>query len=236
MSFRTGGVGMAGDESSRKISRRDLLKGAGLAGAASVLPGALHGLAEREVEVLPGDAPTPVPASSQTPAAMAGNLTVEEAEILDAMVARLIPADGLGPGAREAGAINYIDRELGGALAGSREAYRSGLAALDAYAGASHGSRFVELSEADQDAVLSDVQSGAASGVPDFDGGSGSFFNMVRSHTWQGTFGDPFYGGNRDYIGWRLIGYPGARVAVSAEQQARMEAGELPLLERSAHD
>jgi gluconate 2-dehydrogenase gamma chain len=229
---------MAGDEPSRKISRRDLLRSAGLAGAAAAFPGALYGLAEGEGEVLPEDSPSyalTVPPPSRP--RVVGNLTVQETEILDAMIARLIPADELGPGAREAGAINFIDRELGGALAESREGYRSGLAALDAYARTSKGARFSELSEADQDAVLVDVQSGDATGAtPAFEGSSASFFNMVRGHTWQATFGDPFYGGNQDYIGWRLVRYPGARLAVSAEDQERLEAGELPLLERSAYD
>lgn len=229
---------MAGDEPSRKISRRDLLRSAGLAGAAAAFPGALYGLAEGEGEVLPEDSPShPLTVSPPSQPRIVGNLTVQETEILDAMIARLIPADELGPGAREAGAINFIDRELGGALAESREAYRSGLAALDAYAQTSKGARFPELSEADQDAVLADVQSGDATGAtPAFEGSSSSFFNMVRGHTWQATFGDPFYGGNQDYIGWRLVGYPGARLAVSAEDQDRLEAGELPLLERSAYD
>lgn len=222
----------------RTISRRDLLRSAGLAGAAAVFPGGLHGLAESEGEVLPdaeNPGVSPVVASPRT--TRRHNLTVGETEILDAMVARLIPNDEHGPGAREAGAIDYIDRELGGALADSREAYRTGLAALDRYAEYSRGARFTELSEEDQDSVLFDVQTGGATGAGvGFTGSSGSFFNMVRGHTWQATFGDPFYGGNRDYIGWRLIRYPGPRRAVSNEDQARLEAGDLPLFEQSAYD
>lgn len=225
-------------DAGRTISRRDLLRGAGLAGAAAVFPGALHGFAESEGEVLPapeGPGTSPIMASPRTD--RRHNLTVEETEILDAMVARLIPNDEHGPGAREAGAIDYIDRELGGALAESRDAYRTGLAALDRYSQYSRGARFVELSEEEQDSVLFDVQTGGATGAgAGFAGSSGSFFNMVRSHTWQATFGDPFYGGNRDYIGWRLIRYPGPRRAVSDEDQARLEAGELPLFEQSAYD
>jgi gluconate 2-dehydrogenase gamma chain len=40
---------------------------------------------------------------------------------------------------------------------------------------------------------------------------------MVRSHTLQGTFGDPYYGGNANFVGWDLIGYPGVRTVVTAE-------------------
>ena len=60
------------------------------------------------------------------------------------------------------------------------------------------------------------METGAATG---FTGSSAAFFAMVRSHTLQGTFGDPFYGGNANFVGWDLIGYPGVRTNVSAEEQ-----------------
>ena len=73
------------------------------------------------------------------------NLTAAEADLLEAIVARLIPSDAIGPGAREARAAHYIDRALGGALASSRQAYTAGLAALDRYARSSRGKAFLEL-------------------------------------------------------------------------------------------
>ena len=33
----------------------------------------------------------------------------------------------------------------------------------------------------------------------------------MREHTVIGFLADPKYGGNRDYIGWKVIGYPGPR-------------------------
>ena len=42
---------------------------------------------------------------------------------------------------------------------------------------------------------------------------------MVLNHTHQGTFGDPFYGGNANFVGWDLIGYPGVRTIVTADDQ-----------------
>ena len=51
--------------------------------------------------------------------------------------------------------------------------------------------------------------------VPD----ASTFFNLVRAHTIQGTFCDPYYGGNADFVGWDLIGYPGVRLAVTANEQ-----------------
>jgi hypothetical protein len=80
----------------------------------------------------------------------------------------------------------------------------------------SKGSPFVKLSAADQDAVLRDMDANVASGfVPD----AATFFNLVRAHTIQGTFCDPYYGGNTDFVGWDLIGYPGVRLAVTPNEQ-----------------
>ena len=195
------------------ISRRDLLKRAAAVGA--VAPFALHArnlMAARE------------PLET---------LTSGEADLLDAIVARLIPTDANGPGATEAHAVRYIDRALGGALASSRQAYTSGLAALDRYARSSRGKAFTELTPADQDAVLTDVEAGKATG---FTGSSAAFFAMVLNHTHQGTFGDPYYGGNANYAGWDLIGYPGVRTMVSAADQQKLEKHELKSNHKSAYD
>jgi gluconate 2-dehydrogenase gamma chain len=227
---------MTDNESPKRITRRELLKGAGVAGAAAILPGPIGRLTELEGEVLPDPGviakPLAVPSSG-----LQQSLTVEELEILDAMIGRLIPSDEHGPGAREAGALGYIDRELGGALARYREAYRAGLFALDGYAEAARGARFSELASAAQDSLLFDLQAGGAGGAEfGFLDGSTAFFNMVRDHTWEATFGDPVYGGNRDFIGWDLIRYPGPRRAVTREDQAALESGELEPLRRSAHE
>ena len=212
------------------ISRRDLLKSAGAAGAAALIPGAAA-----------ADPPMAPPAASAPPAAApAGplmNLTAKETEVLSAMVDRLIPSDDMGPGALEAGALRYIDRALSEAESDSVEAYRIGLAALDRYSRYSRGAPFLELSDRDKDSVLLDVQLGGATGAGvGFAGSSGAFFNMVKSHTWQGTFGDPMYGGNVNFIGWDILGYPGVRMRVSEDDQREMEAGQLPPARRSAYE
>src|SRR5205809_257789 len=144
------------------------------------------------------------------------SLTSAQAETLRAIIARLIPADENGPGALEARADRFIDRALSGALRSARPTYAAGLAAVNAYAQSSKGPAFAKLSTTDQDAVLTAIQENRAAG---FTGGSSQFFNMVRTHTIQGTFSDPFYGGNANFIGWNLIGYPGARVVVTADLQ-----------------
>ena len=229
------------------ISRRDLLKRAGAVGAAAaaaVKPLDAQGTAAGGQR----DASNPPPLATEQasyggPAvaqrAMAGQrgalqtLTAAEADLMDAIVARLIPTDEHGPGATEAHAVSYIDRALTGALASSRQAYTAGLAALDRYARSLRGGTFTSLSAVDQDSVLIDVETGAATG---FTGSSAAFFAMVLSHTHQGTFGDPFYGGNTSFVGWDLIGYPGVRTMVTAADQQALESGQLKTNHRSAYD
>jgi gluconate 2-dehydrogenase gamma chain len=215
------------------LSRRDLLRIAGLAGAVGAMPGPAGRAQTRgggTAAAGAGGAGTQSTLASRGPLLA---LTAEEADLLDAIVARLIPSDASGPGAKEAEAVRYIDRALAGALAGSRAAYRAGLAALDRYARSSRGAPFTALSPTDQDSLLIDVETGAATGSG-FAASSAEFFNMVRTHTWQGTFGDPFYGGNAHFIGWDLLGYPGVRTAVSADEQ-RLGARLTPT-RRSAYD
>lgn len=184
------------------LSRREMLKRVVVAGAAASLP-----------------APGTAVVSAQPPAKSFETLTADEGATLRAVVARLIPSDERGPGALEAGAATYIDRALAGPLAGSLEAYRGGLAALDRYARSSRAARaarFAALDAADQDALLSDLEANVATGFPL---GAAAFFNLLLTHTVQGTFSDPAHGGNVDFIGWRMLGYPGVRTMVTPDLQ-----------------
>ena len=182
------------------LSRREMLKRMVVAGAVASLP-----------------APRATVAAAQPAAAEAfESLTAREGATLQAVVARLIPADERGPGALEAGAATYIDRALTGPLAASLEAYRGGLAALDRYAQSARGRAFAALDPGDQDGLLRDLEANAA---PEFGSGAAGFFNLVLTHTIQGTFSDPAHGGNVEFIGWRMLGYPGVRTTVTADLQ-----------------
>ena len=187
------------------LSRREWLKRAAIAGAAAAVP---VGSPVRSAGT---------GAARQAPAGESfETLTAAEGETLEAIAARLIPTDEHGPGAAEARAARYIDRALGGALAASLPAYRAGLAALDRFAEAAAGGRFAAVPPDAQDGVLRAVEAGSAAG---FAGSPAAFFAMVRSHTIQGTFSDPAYGGNEGFVGWELIGYPGVRTAVTPALQ-----------------
>lgn len=224
------------DEKPHVISRRDLLRNVGLAGAAAVaVPGFVTpaDAAQARTTGTPG-ATVPGQAAAAAPRREAlEHLTAAESDLLEAVVDRLIPADAIGPGAKDARVVHYIDRALGSALASSRQAYANGLASLDKYATASRGKGFLALPPHDQDSVLIDVETGGATG---FTGSPAQFFTMVLGHTRQGMFSDPYYGGNANFIGWDLLGYPGVRTNVRPEDQKAYEAGTLQPNHKSAYD
>ena len=162
-------------------------------------------------------------------------LTQPEVQFLNAAVARLIPADELGPGAKEAGVTCFIDRQLvsswgthgrnyrmGPWLEGTpqqgfqspltpQEIYRAAIREASIYCSKHYGKSFNLLTPEQQDEVLHGLEEGKI----EFElVSSRLFFGLLWRNTVEGFFSDPMYGGNRDKIGWRLIGFPG--VASSA--------------------
>jgi gluconate 2-dehydrogenase gamma chain len=214
------------------ISRRDLLKRAAVigVGARAFQTDGARAFQASDLDAA-GRSAESLALLQHAPREPLESLTAAEADLLDAVVARLIPTDANGPGATEAHAVRFIDRALGGALSSSRQAYTTGLAALDRYARSSRGKAFTDLAPADQDSVLAEIESGAAGFA-----GSAAFFTMVLNHTHQGTFGDPYYGGNANYVGWDLIGYPGVRTMVSAADQQLLEKHDLKSNHKSAYE
>jgi gluconate 2-dehydrogenase gamma chain len=189
-----------GGSGSGGLSRRDLLKRAGFVSAVAAVPGAaiaVESAPARERESL-------------------RSLTAAEADTVEAFVERLIPSDANGPGAAEARVVRYIDRALDGELAGSRAVYSDGLAALDAFSRSRFGLDFADLDGPRQDAILTSLEQNLA---PGFAGGSRAFFDLVREHALQGMFGDPLHGGNHEFAGWDLIGFPGVKLSFSAAEQ-----------------
>jgi gluconate 2-dehydrogenase gamma chain len=133
----------------------------------------------------------------------------EQAATIAAFTERLMPGAPGKPGARDAGVLNYIDLALAGAYADLQDFYRRGLAELDAYCRSTYKQAFAMLDPARQDEVITALEQGKAAGFswPT----AQEFFNVVRTHTMEGMFADPIYGGNRDFAGWRLVGFPGAQ-------------------------
>jgi gluconate 2-dehydrogenase gamma chain len=130
----------------------------------------------------------------------------DEFATLHAVAARIVPTTDT-PGATEAGAAHYVDIALSNDYAPSLPRYQQGFAELDAYCVENFGRSFVMLTEDEQDTVLRELEAG---GIAEVTGGS-AFFELVRRHVLEGLFCEPIYGGNRDLVGWSLVGFPGQR-------------------------
>ena len=155
------------------------------------------------------------PGTALTPLAF---FTREEADTIESAMTRIFPDDDLGPGAKRAGAITYLDRALAGAEKQHQQAYRTAIKRLDGIAHAKFGAGFGECSNDQQDALIGAL---ADDTLPEFGSAptGAAFFGMLRAHTIEGVFADPVHGGNRDFAGWRLLGYPGPKPSYSHEEQ-----------------
>jgi gluconate 2-dehydrogenase gamma chain len=220
------GMGLMHPPNTPNVTRRIFVASVG---AATVLPSAaaLAANAEKAAPPAPHRKPA-VPASAEKPVYLFFN--VSEAQFIEAACERLIPADELGAGALAAGVPNYLDKQLGGAWGAGERLYRSGpwqsgspsqgyqlpftpaelfhtaLRAIN-HDLENRGSKFSELSNEAQDAYLKTLEGGGLDldGVP-----SALFFDLLLKMTIEGFFSDPVYGGNRDMVAWRMIGFPGA--------------------------
>jgi Gluconate 2-dehydrogenase subunit 3 len=149
-------------------------------------------------------------------------LNDEDSATVTALAERIMPGAPGKPGATDAGVLNYIDLALAGAYADQQDFYRRGLAALGAYCRATHNAPFAKLDAAKQDAVITALEQGKATGFtwPS----AQAFFNTVRAHTMEGLFADPIYGGNKGFAGWLLVGFPGAQPLFSPADMESKEA------------
>lgn len=101
-----------------------------------------------------------------------------------------------------------------------REIYRMGLPRLDALAERRHGTGFADLDEQAQDELLAALEDDEDEDVGELfdDLPAGTFFELVRGHVVEGFLADPVYGGNRDLVGWRHVGFPGAQRGYSPQE------------------
>jgi gluconate 2-dehydrogenase gamma chain len=211
-----------------KVTRRSFVT---TVGAASVVPtAALLTAAAQAAPAHGASVPAKHPSDATPAAPVYLFFSTAEALFIEAACERLIPADESGPGALGAGVSNYLDKQLGGAWGAGERLYRSGpwrsgtasqgyqlpftpaelfhtslraiIRDLDA-----QKTPFNEMTSDNQDAYLKSLESGAhdLDGVP-----SAVFFTMLLQMSVEGFFSDPVYGGNRDMVAWRMIGFPGA--------------------------
>jgi gluconate 2-dehydrogenase gamma chain len=208
----------------RKNTRREMLRTTAAAGSAAIVSwlGSQTAVAE-------ADSLAPRPVASRAFA----YFTASEIVFIDAAVSRLIPADELGPGAKEAGVTFFIDHQIAGPFGRAEtwymlgpwkegtpeqgyqlkltpaQLYRVGIQSIDDYCRrTSNKKTFAELGASDQDKILLGLEKGE---IELTDAPAKDFFAMLWQNTNEGFFADPIYGGNRDFAGWKLIGFPGPR-------------------------
>lgn len=208
-----------------KLTRRDWLRQTVVAGSGVALW--RWGSAKASID----DTNTLLPATAD-PRALS-YFTAAESAFLNAACSRLIPTDQLGPGAREAGAVFFIDQQMVGPFGraerwymqgpwrdGTKEQgyqlklspaqlYRLSIAAIDQYCKSNFSGRlFAQLDVDEQEKLLQGMEKDklALTEIP-----AQAFFDLLLQNTIEGFFADPMYGGNRNFTGWKLIGFPGPR-------------------------
>ena len=203
------------------IARRNFLLSAGGAVAAGLTPGA------------PAEAQQAYAAAQSTAASEPQphlTLTDAEAAFFSAAVDTMIPADELTPSGSDCGIVTFIDRQLASAWGGGAKMYRNGpfrkaapeygyqlpltprqfftagIAATNAWTRKTHGKDFDRLAVKEREDALKALEQGKAE-LGEFDGKQ--FFEALLQITMQGFFADPIYGGNRNKVAWRMVGFPG---------------------------
>ena len=150
-------------------------------------------------------------------------LTAAEGEALGAFCECLVPTDEY-PGAKWARAVNYIDIQLYGHFHKYGSAYRSGVAALDQVSREKHGKPFAALDSKRQVELLKAVEKGQASTAAWQPAEQRKFFNLVLAHTMESYYGDPRHGGNRERIGYRMIGVSATPVRGRSKHDLQVSA------------
>jgi len=215
-----------------EVPRRDFLKGGALA-ATALGAGALPRAAEAQPAV-PAVAAAPTTEPLLT-------LTADEAAFFSAVYDTIIPADNLSPSGTDCGCVAYIDRQLAGAWGNGAKLYRNGpflpakpehgyqlplspreyfaagIKATNAWTVKMYGKTFDRLLPADRAKTLAAMETDQAQ----FDGLEAKpFFEALLQSAMEGFFADPMYGGNRNKVSWRMLGYPGLPATWGSKAEA----------------
>jgi len=207
------------------LPRRKFLLGAGLAG--TVIAAGISEQAEAQPQPPAPAAAAPPPADTEPFV----TLTSAEGAFIVAAVDTLIPADELSPSGSDCGVATFIDRQLGSAWGGGAKMYRSGpfhkgkpeqgyqlaltpreyfaagIVAANAWSRKNFGGKdFDRLAPSDRVGALKAMEEGKAQ-FENFD--ARAFFGQLHGLTMAGFFADPIYGGNRDKVAWKMLGFPG---------------------------
>jgi len=206
------------------IPRRRFLLGAGVAGTAVAA-----GLGQTDPAAAQGQAPAAAAPSAPQPEPLLALNETEHAFVV-AAVDTLIPADELSPSGSDCGIATYIDRQLASAWGGGAKMYRAGpfhkgkpeqgyqlpltpaeflkagIAAANEWSRKTYGRDFDRLAPDKRVEALKAMEAGKAE-FANFS--ARAFFGRLHAMTMEGFFSDPVYGGNRNKVSWRMLGFPG---------------------------
>jgi len=213
--------------------RRRFIKN--IAGVAAVIP--IQALATAPSAEAAASAPPASPSAGSAPGSVSvvpdgyQFFSAEEAAFVEAAVSTMCPADELTPDGVACGLATYIDRQLAGGFGTGERLYmqgpwhagkpeqgyqlpfdpagffRAGLAAAQAACQAANGKKLEQLTPPQRDVFLTALAQGK---VTDHSVPLAQWFNeLVFPLFEQACFADPVYGGNRDKVFWRMVGYPG---------------------------
>jgi gluconate 2-dehydrogenase gamma chain len=214
-----------------EVPRRDFLKGGALA-ATALTAGALPRAAEAQTAATAAAPPAAEPLLT---------LTADEAAFFSAAYDTIIPADNLSPSGTDCGCVTYMDRQLAGAWGNGAKLYRNGpflpakpehgyqlplspreyfaagIKAANAWSVKTYGKTFDRIAPADRAKALTAMETGQAQ----FDGLEAKpFFEALLQSAMEGFFADPMYGGNRNKVSWRMLGYPGLPATWGSKAEA----------------
>jgi gluconate 2-dehydrogenase gamma chain len=206
-----------------KIPRRDFLKAAGAASATGAALATGLAACSAETTTTAQTAPATEPEVWLT-------LNATEAAFTKAAVDTLVPADELTPSGTDVGLATFIDRQLAGGFGNGaklyrqgpflpakpelgyqlaltpREFYRAGIEATNEWTKKTYGKEFDRLTPEQREETLKALEEGKAEFAAF---SSALFFDALLTLAQEGFFADPMYGGNKNKVAWKMIGFPG---------------------------
>jgi gluconate 2-dehydrogenase gamma chain len=138
-------------------------------------------------------------------------LNDSQAKTLGAICDQIVPGDDF-PSATQAGVLDYIDRQLVRHYRRHQDTYKDGLQRVDATSRKLVGKALSEATPEQQLAMVTEVSQQDQ-----------AFFNLVRNHTFEGYYGSPRHGGNRNAQSWRMLGL--AEPPVRGRAQYNLQKG-----------
>jgi gluconate 2-dehydrogenase gamma chain len=183
----------------RGLSRRVFVHRLAFMGGGVIL---LGGACTDEKKPSTNATPPPPTKAPEVPTTSHLTFTNGQFAVLVAAVDRILPRDE-DPGAVDANVPGYIDSALQvQQLRKMREDFTGGLNALDRRCQRMYKVGFATATPAQQDDVLTVAFKEAPESSGEY-----KWYDLLITLTMEGFLGDPSYGGNKDKVGWKLMGF-----------------------------